>query len=75
MSAIEYDSASDTYQAHTRRYERERGFTRGCFVVVPSWEPIYPLDTYDDSIAARFARESARDLEYAHVRMQGRTTI
>lgn len=53
--------------ARTRRYERDRGFTRAGHVVVPDWET--PIRTYDDdALAARYERERVRDDEYAQWR-------
>lgn len=53
---MDIDTQSDgaTPIARTRRYERERGFTRGAFVVVPDWEPqsrYYVPDWYADALA------------------------
>jgi len=52
MEAI-HDTDTDTLQVPTRRYQRERGFTRGVFVVVPDWQNIdryHVPDWYDDAL-------------------------
>jgi hypothetical protein len=59
---MEYVDDYGVLTARTRRYDRDRGFTRGAFVVVPEWENVEDLN--DDALAARYERESERDAEY-----------
>ena len=58
---LTYDRDSDTYQALTRRYARERTF----HVVVPDWEPIPAWATNDDAIARAF--DARADIDAGNV--------
>lgn len=64
---MDYVTDNDVPVARTRRWERDRGFTRGCFVVVPAWEYVPAWATSDEAIALRLdieqeAEDDAIDL-------------
>jgi len=71
---MEYANDNGTPVARTRRWERDRGFTRGAFVIVPDWEPLQ-YGTDDDDIAARMELEQTYALMDAESVSVARTAV
>jgi hypothetical protein len=61
---LTYDMDSDTYQAHTRRYERARGILRDAVpdahIVVPDWPTLSPSQARARELGLTITRKRAR---------------